>query len=106
MADEDESLKPTWEGEFVNGLPHGKVSGVEVLSLSLSLALALALALFRLRASYLCLRFESECTHTHTHTHTERERCKRSNSSRPMLRVKEESFLFALGTSIYLAWAE
>ena len=26
MADEEESLKPTWNGEFVGGLPSGKVS--------------------------------------------------------------------------------
>ena len=26
MADEEESLKPTWDGEFVGGLPSGKVS--------------------------------------------------------------------------------
>ena len=26
MADEEESLKPTWEGDFVEGLPNGMVS--------------------------------------------------------------------------------
>ncbi len=28
MADEEENLKPTWEGDFVDGLPSGKVSRI------------------------------------------------------------------------------